>query len=91
MEAEALINSIAEANPWALFADGYESALIGKKKVGGVWVAEYDTDKCIQILQDRDGMEYLDAVDFFYFNVENAFYGKNTPVFFARGYEEEDG
>ncbi len=64
-----------------LFADGFDDALIGFTDREGVSVALYSSDKCIEILVNRDEMDEEDARDFFYFNVEGAYMGKHTPVF----------
>ena len=40
-------------------------------------------DKCFEILVERDGMEYEDAVENFEFNVVGAWVGDNTPVFIS--------
>ena len=41
----------------------------------------YDIGKVIDILQERDGMTYEDAVEFFDFNIAGAYFGKGTPIF----------
>ena len=41
----------------------------------------YDIGKVIAILQERDGMTYEDAVEFYDFNIAGAYLGKGTPVF----------
>lgn len=67
-----------------LSPDGFEDALIG---VARPWQADqqivgiYSIQKCIQILIDRDGMDYEGAVEFFEFNVVGAYVGKQTPIF----------
>jgi hypothetical protein len=82
--------SVLRHNPDALFADGFDEALVGAGSVKGVWVALYDNQKCIDILQDRDGMDYWGAVEFFSDNVEGVYYGVNTPLFLDIHDEEED-
>lgn len=69
-----------------LQADGFEDALIGF-----VWPSEtnlktavYDRNKCIEILQTRDGMDEIDAIEYFEFNVAGAYVGPQTPFFFDR-------
>jgi len=71
-------NLIAEFNPEALLADGYENALIGYDKQGR---AVYDAHKCIETLVHRDGMSSDEAEEFFEFNTLGAYVGENTPVF----------
>ena len=65
-----------------LIADGFDDAIIGvSERFGRSPVIAYDKDKCIQVLMDRDGMDYEDAIEFFNFNVIGAWVGKGTPEF----------
>jgi hypothetical protein len=65
-----------------LLADGFDAAFIG---IGSQFskepIAVYDRNKCIEILMDRDGMTYEEAIEFFDFNVQGAWVGEKTPVF----------
>lgn len=72
---------IAELNPEALFADGFDEALIGTvERACQPPVALYDREKCVEILV-RQGMTYEEAVEFFEFNTLGAWVGENTPAF----------
>ena len=52
-----------------LLADGFEKAFVGvAHRACQEDVVAYDYDKCIAILCERDGMDYDDAVEFFWFN-----------------------
>jgi len=65
-----------------LTADGFDDAIIGvSERFGRSPVIAYDKDKCIQVLMDRDGMDYEDAIEFFNFNVIGAWVGDGTPEF----------
>jgi hypothetical protein len=65
-----------------LLADGFENALIGYvERFGSPPVALYDREKCTQILMERDGMDYLGAVEFFEYNTIGAWVGETTPAF----------
>ena len=65
-----------------LIADGFDDAIIGvSERFGRSPIVAYDKDKCIQVLMDRDGMDYEDAIEFFNFNVIGAWVGKGTPEF----------
>lgn len=65
-----------------LKADGFDKAIIGVgRKKGSQDSLVYSYDKCIQILMERDGMEYDDAVEFMEFNVVDAYVGERTPIF----------
>ena len=69
---------IAEFNPEALLADGFEKALIGYDKDGR---AVYDVHECISVLVHRDEMSPDEAEEFFEFNTLGAYVGENTPQF----------
>ena len=45
-----------EIDTGTVTADGFEEALIGYGQQFNHPVAVYDTQKCLSILQDRDGM-----------------------------------
>ena len=65
-----------------LIADGFDDAIIGvSERFGRSPIVAYDKDKCIQVLMDRDGMDYEDAIEFFNLNVIGAWVGKGTPEF----------
>jgi len=68
-------------DPATLLADGFEDALIGYGTRFSYGVAVYSRSKCLDILVERDGMDYEEAVEFFDFNVTGAYVGENTPVF----------
>jgi hypothetical protein len=70
-------------NEKALFADGFEDALIGiaERAPSGNAVAVYDIKKMIDILIKRDGMDYLDAIEYIDFNVIGADMGENQPKY----------
>jgi hypothetical protein len=72
---------VSDVNEEAIFADGFENALIGVTADGQ---AVYDRDECIRILRRRDGMTRESAVEFQVTNVE--FYlGEHSPVFVTLG------
>ena len=60
---------------------GFDKALIGVCHIAtNLPVAAYDVNKCIEILMDRDEMEYEDARDYFEYNVQNLYIGTQTPA-----------
>ncbi len=73
------IDEIAELNPEAMMADGFDDALIGIDQVN--YVAVYDVDKCIEILVETSSMTFKEAEEFFEFNTLNAYVGEYTPRF----------
>jgi hypothetical protein len=66
-----------------LFADGFNDAVIGVAydKATSTNRVIYSRTKCIDVLMERDGMEYEVAVEFFDFNVTDAYVGNKTPIF----------
>ena len=70
---------IADLNPEALFADGFDDALIGYDSSS--FCAVYDYDKCLKVLVKRDGMSFAEAHEYMEFNVVSAYVGDFTPMF----------
>ena len=74
-----MIKEILEEND-CLIADGFDDAIIGTCLNGGEVIVVYDIGKCIDLLM-RDGMTYLEAKEFFYYNTINCYVGERTPIF----------
>jgi len=73
---------IFDFNEDALFADGFDDAIIGiARRINMEPVVTYDLEKCANILVERDGMEYSDAVEYLEFNAVGAWMGEQTPIF----------
>jgi len=75
---------LGEINPKALLADGLDKALVGMSSNyfhHENTIAVYDIGKVISILMERDGMDRDGAREFFEFNIQGAYMGKNTPLF----------
>ena len=71
-----------EENPEALFADGFDDAIIGIcRKAGSEPVVTYSYDKCVEVLMNQQDMPYDDAIEWMEFNVVSAYMGPHTPVF----------
>ena len=64
-----------------LTADGFEDALIGYGQQFDTPVAIYDSERCMSILELRDGMTEEEAREYFEFNVLGSYVGKSTPIF----------
>jgi hypothetical protein len=65
-----------------LLPDGFEDAFMGiVESKGSAPKACYDVDKCLEILMKRDGMTYEEAMEYFSFNVSDAYVGEKTPAF----------
>jgi hypothetical protein len=75
---EELKEVIAEMNPEALFADGFDRSIMGYDKDGRVI---YSVDSIIETLVERDGMDWEEASEYFSFNIEGAYVGEYTPVY----------
>lgn len=56
MTREEIVEQLKFENPDALFADGFEDALVGIGRQFSRSLALYDKNQCLQILVDRDGM-----------------------------------
>ena len=81
---------VAEANADALFADGFDDAIIGFDATGGC--AVYDYNKCLEILCSPVPPEQIEAFkgynmsreeahEYMEFNVVSAYVGDFTPIF----------
>ena len=77
--AEIIKEELSYINEQALFADGFDEALVGIDE--GYYVAVYDVDKCIDILMQDSGMTFEQASEYFWFNVVGAYVGEYTPRF----------
>lgn len=64
-----------------LLADGLDEAFIGLAQSNGNAVAVYNRDRIIELMINRDGMDYADAVEFYSFNIEAAYVGEHTPLY----------
>lgn len=81
---------LAESNPEALFADGFDDALVGiARRCGQPDLAIYDYELGVKVLMDRDGMSEEEAIEYMEFNVVGAWVGPNTPIWMAK-VEEDD-
>ena len=75
------MNNLMEPIDGALLADGFEDALIGFGYQFTYPIAVYNREKCIEILMDRDGMDWGEAVEFLNFNTLGAYVGEHTPIY----------
>ena len=75
---------ISEEYPDLLKADGFDEAIIGVVERIGVQAICYDQEKVIDILIERDGMGYEEAVEYFEFNIAGAWVGESTPFFLQK-------
>jgi hypothetical protein len=69
----------------AMRADGFDDAILGiGSRCGQPDVLVYDVDTIIDILIDRDGMDYEHAREFFVSHLENAWVGEGTPLWLQK-------
>jgi hypothetical protein len=79
---DEISETLAELNDGALFADGFESCLIGyTANYHHPHVAIYDARRCIAVLVRRDGMTEDEAEEFLSLNTLGAYVGENGPLF----------
>lgn len=76
----SILDKILEMFPDEHFikADGFDDAVIGVETSSGRLV--YSIQRCIDILMEKHGMSYDDAIDYFYYNVEGAYVGERGPI-----------
>ena len=60
-----------------LKADGFDNAVIGIDTNSMRLI--YSVQKCIEVLKE-EGMDEIDAVEYFEYNVLGAYVGKKTPI-----------
>ena len=73
---------IGDVNSQALFADGFDDAIIGFSATS--FCVVYDYSLCLDILVKRDSMDAHEAHEFMEFNVVSAYVGDFTPTFVHR-------
>lgn len=78
-ETLQLILDTIEEGTQVLKADGFDEAIIGYAMVNDVCVLIYLVSKCIEILE-AEGMERVDAIEHFTYNVSGAYVGEQTPI-----------
>jgi len=75
---------ISGFNENAVLASGFEDAFIGIGRQFNRSIAVYDRQKCIDILINRDGMDFEQAEEYFQYNVQGAYVGEDTPIFMEK-------
>jgi len=77
------IEIIADLFPELITYDNFNDAIIGVGTINQQLRVVYDEPLVIEMLQDQLGLEYLDAVEYFEFNISGMYVGANTPLFFT--------
>lgn len=79
-EDQKIREAIAEIDPEAITADGWDDCILGTAfSPGRQTLVVYDGDKIIDQLAEE--MTHTEAEEFFSFNVEGAWVGERTPIF----------
>lgn len=79
------LDGYEEIYPDMLLLVGYDRAFIGVgERCGQPAIAIYDHSKIVDILMDRDGMDYETAIEFISFNVAGGWVGEGTPMILYR-------
>ena len=65
--------------------DGLDEAIVNAIPHDDSYVVVYDRDLIVNILMERDGMEYIIAQEYIGFNIDCMYCGEFTPIL----YEEE--
>ena len=68
-----------------LIADGFDDAVIGVDYGSSRLI--YSCKKCLEILIEVDGMDPMDAVEHFQYNVAGGYVGEQTPIWCEDSYE----
>ena len=72
---------LAAVDASALFADGFDYAILGITEVAGGWRVCYDTGRVLELLVLEHGMDEEGAIEYFDFNIAGAYVGPLTPIF----------
>ena len=71
-----------------LKADGFDEAILGVVEDFNMPPRiAYSVKKCIEILEERDGMSEIDAMEYFSYNVSGAYVGEKTPLWVQDDFE----
>tara|TARA_R100000687_G_C6425063_1_gene152935 strand:+ start:654 stop:920 length:267 start_codon:yes stop_codon:yes gene_type:complete len=82
MDVKDRLEFIKDNFPDVLIANGFDDAIMGiVERYGMNPVVLYNKNKCLKILQKRDGMTESEAIDFYYYNIVGAYMGEHTPCF----------
>lgn len=81
MSSNPIREHLANIHDDLLLLDGLDDAIIGtSQRINEPVLAVYSWEKIINILVERDDMDFEDAVEFVDFNILGAWVGENTPI-----------
>jgi len=72
---------LAAIDSSALFADGFDDAILGLTEVEEGWRVCYDIGRILEILVAEHGMDVDEAIEYYDFNIGGAYVGPLTPLF----------
>ena len=72
---------LAAIDSSALFADGFDDAILGLTEVEEGWRVCYDIGRILEILVAEHGMDVDEAMEYYDFNIGGAYVGPLTPLF----------
>ena len=76
-----IVHEIAEEEGMLLL-DDFDEAIIGlASRSGDNTVVAYSIDRIIQILMDKFGKSYAEALEHYSFSIEGKYMGDMTPMF----------
>jgi hypothetical protein len=76
------IDLIAEQNPEAKVADGFDDCILGiAEGYGRDPVLAYSRPEIVKKLMERDGLSHQEAQETFDVNIIGAYVGEGTPIF----------
>lgn len=83
MKVRDYIEEVASNNDSVvvMLSSEFDSAIIGIQNKDDFTRAVYSETKMIQALMDQMDMDRDDALDFYGFNIENAYVGEGSPIF----------
>lgn len=82
MNRKEISEYLEERGETAVLADGLDDAFMGfSQRINEPLLAVYSLKKIIEILVERDGMSYEDAIEYADFNILGAWVGPQTPIF----------
>jgi len=65
--------------------DGLDEAIVNAIPHDDSYIVVYDRDLIVNILMERDGMEYIIAQEYIDFNIDRMYLGEFTPVIYEEG------
>lgn len=68
-----------------MLCNGFDEAIIGMaERINLSHIVAYDVDKMLEIMVERDGMTYEEAMEYFDYNILGAWMGEYTPVYIRK-------